>query len=229
MRPLALLILLCAFALPAQAQGQRQQRPEAQPGERVIERLDRSVDLTDVQRNQMEALLRQHADDRQTERERIRTERQALQDQLLSVLTPQQRAALEAEQTERHTERVDRRVRQMTRALDLTGEQQTRVRALLEAQPMRHDRDGKSARADGAGTHPTRPDPDARPARARRRDEAARAPRRPDAGRKRRSTRKPSLGRSCHDRPGAPACFGAISLVLPPATRPTPPPRRSAH
>ncbi len=140
MRTLSLLALLFALALPVQAQ--RQQRSnESPPGERVIERFDRSLDLTEALRTQMQTLLRSHADERQAERERMRAERQALQNQLLSVLTPAQRAKLEAEQAERREEQVDRRVRQMTRQLNLTDAQQTRVRALLEAQPTRHDRD----------------------------------------------------------------------------------------
>lgn len=136
MRILSLLTLLFTLALPAQAQ--RDSRPtDSPPRDRSIERIDRAVDLTQAQRDQMLALVQNHADGRQARRQQMRTERQRLQSQLVAVLTPEQRATLEARQNQQRQDQIDRRVRQMARRLDLTDEQQTRVRTLLESQPMR--------------------------------------------------------------------------------------------
>ena len=97
----------------------------ADASERVDQRLARmaeSLDLSDAQRGEIRAILEDAHQRRDLDREEIRA-------RVDGVLTPSQRV----ERDRLHGERMERRLERLADRLDLSAEQETELRAVLDA------------------------------------------------------------------------------------------------
>ena len=88
-----------------------------------IERMTKQFDLTPMQQTEIRKII-------ETERAQRELQRQAVRNQIDAVLTAEQKAKRE---TMART-RLDRRLKQMTRRLDLTDDQVVKIRAIFDEQ-----------------------------------------------------------------------------------------------
>ncbi|MDO6437997.1 hypothetical protein Q4534_11285 [Cyclobacterium sp. 1_MG-2023] len=103
------LIMICALVaatvvhVQAQRQGDREINPEKM-AERMTQRMDEKLDLTEEQEEQINALFLEQAisrkESREAEREEIKAAREAHQQKLEAILTPEQKEKWDAEKKE---------------------------------------------------------------------------------------------------------------------------------